>query len=285
VNRTPVIIIGMHRSGTSMITRLLEAMGLFVGSQKHPISHEALFFVRSNEWLLRQSGGSWHDPGPIHRMLKNHAVRALAVDYLRCLLNSWQVYSFMGLGKYLRYRRLENMPFPWGWKDPRSTYTLPLWLEVFPDAKIIHMRRHGVDVANSLKIRQEKALHKFRRSVFKCQFRRFLNPFAPSVLGLFHCRTLKDFLSLWDKYVWEADAHVRELKDRAMNLGYEDFLSDPPRHMEQLALFCGLKVTGRELERLCAQVDKERAYAYRTSPELRSFADTMTHSLKAHGYQ
>ena len=282
--RPPVIIIGMHRSGTSMITRILEAMGLFVGDQTDKNNREALFFVRSNDWLLNQSGGSWFDPEPIHDLLESSQIRALAVDYLRCLLDSWHVCSFMGVSKYLRYRRPDNMPLPWGWKDPRSTYILPLWLEIFPDAKIIHIRRHGVDVANSLKVRQQEALHRFKRSVFKCQFRRFVNPFGPGLLGLFRCQTLDDFLLLWDKYVREADAHVSRLKDRAMNLGYEDFLSDPRRHMEQLACFCDLKVSGRELDRMAAQVNKDRAYAYRASPALTRFADTMAQSLRAHGY-
>lgn len=33
---SPVIIAGMHRSGTTMITRMLEEAGLFVGKRKDP---------------------------------------------------------------------------------------------------------------------------------------------------------------------------------------------------------------------------------------------------------
>lgn len=39
----PIIILGMHRSGTTMITQLLENLGLFVGTEKE-VNHEALFF-------------------------------------------------------------------------------------------------------------------------------------------------------------------------------------------------------------------------------------------------
>lgn len=42
MHQTPVIILGMHRSGTTMITKILENLGLFVGVEKE-INHEALF--------------------------------------------------------------------------------------------------------------------------------------------------------------------------------------------------------------------------------------------------
>ena len=41
--RPPIVIIGMHRSGTSIVTRMLEQLGLFVGKKKD-MNHEALFF-------------------------------------------------------------------------------------------------------------------------------------------------------------------------------------------------------------------------------------------------
>jgi hypothetical protein len=44
-----------------MITRMLENLGLFVGKRKEE-NHEALFFKRINNWLLKQSGGAWDYP-------------------------------------------------------------------------------------------------------------------------------------------------------------------------------------------------------------------------------
>ena len=34
MNQQPIIILGMHRSGTTMITKMLENLGLFVGAEK-----------------------------------------------------------------------------------------------------------------------------------------------------------------------------------------------------------------------------------------------------------
>src|SRR3954449_9453301 len=61
--RAPVIFIGMHRSGTSMLGRLLEELGMFFGTRKDE-NNEALFFQEMNNWLLTQCGGRWDNPGP-----------------------------------------------------------------------------------------------------------------------------------------------------------------------------------------------------------------------------
>lgn len=76
--------------------------------------------------------------------------------------------QFLGLRKYAMLRSLWNVSIPWGWKDPRNTITLPIWLELFPNAKILHIRRHGVDVAQSLRKRELILLHiRKKRSLLK----------------------------------------------------------------------------------------------------------------------
>ena len=42
----PIIIIGMHRSGTSMLSKILEDSDIFLGNNKD-INNEALFFKKS----------------------------------------------------------------------------------------------------------------------------------------------------------------------------------------------------------------------------------------------
>ena len=55
---SPIIIVGMHRSGTTMITDMLQQLGLFMGWVLQENS-EALFFVQRNERLMNACGGSW----------------------------------------------------------------------------------------------------------------------------------------------------------------------------------------------------------------------------------
>ncbi|MCS5697200.1 sulfotransferase [Desulfofundulus thermocisternus] len=42
--RPPIIIIGMHRSGTNMLTRMLEELGLFVGERKKATTRHCFSF-------------------------------------------------------------------------------------------------------------------------------------------------------------------------------------------------------------------------------------------------
>lgn len=281
--RPPVIIIGMHRSGSRIITRMLEELGLFVGKKKEP-NHEALFFQNINKWLLYQSGGAWDYPGPIYQLLKNREVKALVLDYIQSLMKTPRVISFLGLKKYLQYRTPLNLDIPWGWKDPRNTYTLPIWLKLFPDAKVINIYRHGVDIANSLKIRQDKA---FANGEIAYKKRRPLYFFIPK-RGRFtdsvRCTSLEGGFSLWEEYFKEASAHVNKLGEQCMKIKYEDFVTGPYEILKDLTTFCKLPVNETLIAKLIGMIQKERAYAYQGNPELKAFADSVAIRLKANGY-
>jgi len=281
--RPPVIIVGMHRSGTSMVIRMLEALGLFVGERKDP-NHEALFFQRINEWLLRQSGGTWDYPKGFHYLLENREVRVLAADYIRYLMKTPRVISFLGWRKYLRYHVPSNLDIPWGWKDPRNTYTLPLWLDLFPDAKIIHIYRHGVDVANSLKTRndmvfaREKILYEKRKPFY------FFIPKSGGFTDTIRCSSLEGGFSLWEEYLNEAKVNMHNIKCRAMQIKYEDFLAKPYEILKSLMSFCDITASDTDISEVIRQVKKDRAFAYRSNPELKAFADRVAERLRVFEY-
>ena len=54
----PIIVIGMHRSGTGMLARVLSGLGVWMGERQSDNS-EDMFFFTLNEWLLRLSGAAW----------------------------------------------------------------------------------------------------------------------------------------------------------------------------------------------------------------------------------
>src|SRR5687768_5428442 len=62
-NPRPLIILGMHRSGTSMLARMLEACGLFVGAALEE-NHEPPLFRKINDRMLALAGASWTRPEP-----------------------------------------------------------------------------------------------------------------------------------------------------------------------------------------------------------------------------
>ena len=279
--RQPVILIGMHRSGTSMVTRLLEELGLFVGWRKQP-DHEALFFLRLNQWLLGQCGGGWDHPQPISDLLSHRAARALAIDYLDVTLRSPRSISFLG-SRYPR-ARMPHLPFAWGFKDPRSTFTLPIWLDLFPKAKVVHIYRHAVDVASSLQRRQESFLVQRRARYKRLRFTYWLRSKQVGFTDGMGCASLENGIALWEAYAHEGRAHVRGRGELGIELKYEDFLADTARGLEQLAAFCGLDVTRARCEQIAGAVRSDRAYAYRSKPELVALAEDHKEVLGAFGY-
>jgi hypothetical protein len=283
---SPVIIIGMHRSGTTMITRLLEAIGLFVGQNKES-NHEAMFFNRINEWLVSQCGGFWDHPEPIHYLIENTDIRALVTDYIgRYLLKSPRTIGFLGWRKYLRYGNLHGLDFPWGWKSPLNTYTLPLWQDLFPEAKVLHIYRHGVDVANSLRVRGRREMEQtwLQKFYYRFPLLHWLVPKPGSFIESVRCDSLEGGLSLWEEYLAEARRHMSPLTGRALELRYEDFLSEPKVALKEMATFCELSASEATIEQVATLVKRERAYAYRRDPALRAFADRVAPRLVAQSY-
>jgi hypothetical protein len=283
---SPVIIIGMHRSGTTMITRLLETIGLFVGKRKEG-NHEAMFFHRINEWLISQCGGFWDHPEPIHELIENMDIRASVTNYIdRYLLQSPRTIGFLGWRKYLRYGNLYDLDFPWGWKSPLNTYTLPLWLDLFPDARVIHIYRHGVDVAQSLRIRGRRQMRptRLQQVYYDLPFLHWIRPKPGSFIESVRCDSLEGGLSLWEVYLSEARRHIGPMGEQAIEVKYEDFLVEPTQTLKGLAAFCGVTAGHTTVDQVANRVQTDRAYAYRRDPELRAFADQVANRLVAQSY-
>jgi hypothetical protein len=283
----PVIILGMHRSGTSLISRALDAFGLFLGAKKEA-NHEALYFLRLNEWLLEQAGATWDRPGPAARLVEDAEVRGVATDALRGFLESPRLISYLGYGKYLRNRRLGRLEFPWGFKDPRATVTLPLWLDIFPNARVVHVHRHGVDVAQSLVVRMRTQLDDTkdrlaREGHLADRVGRARGRIADSV----RFRSLDEAFGLWEEYADFADTHLADVPaERLMHLSYEDFVTDPDTGLASLASFAGLVPEASDVAGIRDRVDGTRANAWRRSEDLRAFAETVSDSpaMKRLGY-
>jgi len=128
----PVIILGMHRSGTSCLTGCLEENGLYLGdvSQADPHNRkgnrENKILRTINEDVLELSGAAWDRPP---KQLKwNNALRARRDEYIS---------GFDG----------QRM---WGFKDPRVVLTLPFWLEGLSDVEFVGTFRHPAIVSASL---------------------------------------------------------------------------------------------------------------------------------------
>lgn len=137
-----VCITGMHRSGTSMVARLLNLCGLYLGPEDQIIpagaGNPTGFWENRpmddlNEAILAQLSDGWDFLLP--EMPADWA-KSPELDHLRALAHHH-------LGIIARQS-------PWGWKDPRATITVPFWQTVLPDLRFIICLRDPAEVAHSL---------------------------------------------------------------------------------------------------------------------------------------
>jgi hypothetical protein len=268
--RQPVIILGMHRSGTSMVSELLDELGLFVGRELQD-DHESTFFLELNEIIMCRVSAAWDYPRPVLDFLACEEAVRMTAGALVADLSSRGIKKFLGRGSLATFDR------PWGWKDPRTVFTLPLWLRLFPGARLVYIVRNGIDVAKSLMVREQKLLAlrvaRFENRMGKRSFRSCLD--RAGYKGSPRCLTMAGGFDLWVEYVQQADANLRGLANPIHVLKYEDMLVDPKKHLPPLAEFCELPAKPETIEKSIQQIDGSRATAFKSDPASAAFYETV----------
>ena len=251
---------GMHRSGTTLLTRLLAQLGVQIGADSTRETSESLFFRRRNYRLLRENGANWIQIDPWLSAMQDAAIRHRAINACRNQqFSRWQ-WQFLGVQNCWQGQRLSRMSVPWGWKDPRNTLTLPIWREVYPEARIIHVVRNGLDVAHSL-LTREASLRQSLLGRCKRNILMMLPGRRERVTG-------RDFphleagFRLWERYLDVATAHLAEVPDRLkLEFRYEDLLARPQETLQQLTQFLGLPVTSVRIDQVTGSINGTRRFA------------------------
>jgi len=261
--RLPIIFVGMHRSGTSMLAGLLKKMGVFLG---YGVQHnESIFFNQLNLYIERVCNCGWDNPEPIKYLYDSSPIRELVLKYLHKTLTGPEVSLYFGP---LRWRKLipkkiwpkcslKSIDRPWGWKDPRNTFTAELWKELFPDAKFLHIYRNGVDVAASLRQREFDLLGK----------RPLDEPHSSP-----RCFSLQSAFDLWALYVEKAFSLTSEVgRNNILHIRYEDLLKNPLVILKEVVKFCDINVSEDSLVKNLTSIDSKRAYKFLEDKELKEF--------------
>ncbi|WPJ97740.1 sulfotransferase [Coraliomargarita algicola] len=134
----PIILTGMHRSGTSLLGSFLNESGIHMGSDLvekdsgNPNGYyEDTEFLNFHIRLIQKYHKSnWYAPSSI---MPNDEERQMALDLLS----------------------KKGSHGVWGWKDPRSTLFLELWRDLCPDAKFLFVYRNPFSVIESLNRREK----------------------------------------------------------------------------------------------------------------------------------
>jgi len=210
-NKNFTLILGMHRSGTSALTRGLEALGVSLGQKLLPgaegINDKGFFedtdFLSINIAAMKRLGLTWDSLASVDfsRMTDpdEKALSAIARKFLKDRL-----------GKYQEF----------GIKDPRACRTLPFWQSVFKtmdcSPRAIISIRNPVSVADSLANRDGFARAKSHY--------------------------------LWIRHVFESVDQSRWMSQRVV-VDYDHLMSDPSAQLRRISGGLGLKLDAGEAER------------------------------------
>lgn len=236
--RPPVIIIGAHRSGTSATARALELLGLQIG-QNLDSHREPRGLQRLHDEYLKRVGASWHDPQPFLKSIATAEGRRDCVSYLRRKIERefGAIFGYRHNPKGICLRIKINWGTPWGWKEPRTTLFVPAWLEIFPNARILHVARDPLAAAESVRERELK-------------FQAAGDAPTGNLGNLDYCQRLIEM------YVGAANACATTSK--YLRFEFEELQSNPPAMLEQLADFCAVPVTTPKLATAAASIRPAR---------------------------
>jgi hypothetical protein len=130
-----LLVVGMHRSGTSLVASWLQSSGLNIGEQ-----------------LLGAGDGN----------IKGHFENIDFYEFHKAVLRSQGIHehgwtlqeqiqvedSYLEKAKIL-IKRNTKKPI-WGWKDPRTTLFLDFWANLLPNAKFVLIYRSPWEVVDSI---------------------------------------------------------------------------------------------------------------------------------------
>jgi len=192
-----ICILGMHRSGTSVITRCVNLLGISLGNPDRMLPPrfdnpdgfwEHADIVRLHDDILRFFSRRWDSTIPLPKY--------------------WN--KVRGMNNYKKQiHKLIDQEFSssniWGWKDPRTCLLLPLWIEVLQERQtkldIIFVIRNPHEVVTSLKRRD----------------------------GFEH----NQGYAIWTLYLLSALKHCEGL--RCVFIHYERFLNDPLNQLRKIS--------------------------------------------------
>ena len=232
-----------------MMARILRELGVHMGADCSTLG-ESDFFRRLNMLILYEVGASWHEPTTIRRALADATQRDALVAKLRRAVGSRARAKYLGSSDDAN-KGIAEQDHAWGWKDPRTTLTLPLWRHVFRDASVIHIVRNGVDVAQSLMQRERMGSQPALATLRYVAHRAYPWRWPENKWRRF--RDLDEAFGLWAEYVrFGLDATALLDPDNLFVIRYEDVLSHSSRATSRLAAFLGTKLSATQLKRLAA---------------------------------
>jgi hypothetical protein len=205
------VVLGMHRSGTSMVAGLLHGSGIHMGEafrRASPQNPRGFFeeesFRRLNDAFLLQAG---------------YAVKEWSAEFDETGLETVPIQEAGNLIEYF-----DKSNWSWGWKDPRTCLTISLWLRVLQSKDLL--RHTNVIVLN-------RSVRAVSKSLVARGDVSYISH-GEALYAMYHRILEKGILEYCERL-------------RILRIAYEQLLEGPD--VDRLEEFCGRKVDRAFIDR------------------------------------
>jgi hypothetical protein len=194
----PIVVLGMHRGGTSLVGDLIHRWGAYAGNESKLLLAdennqqgywEYVPLINFNDNLLNSVGSTWLVPPGTEA---EETLRARASEAAYKHPAEQLVQEMRAGGK------------PWFWKDPRLTVLLPFWKRIWSDAVYAISVRHPLEIAMSVRKRDHV-------------------PLSASLL-------------IWQQYMLQCLRHTEDSQHRIF-IKYENLIQSPLEECRRLDAF------------------------------------------------
>jgi hypothetical protein len=233
---SPIVVGGVGGSGTRLVVQLLQDANVAMGQHCNAAGDSMPFVPLYDKYINSYLGGV-----------------VQPAEFAQSLI-----------GAIAEHRGKEPLSGPWGWKNPRSIYLLPLLDQAVTGLRFIHVVRDGLAMADSS---NQAQLYKHGDIVLPEDMHTLDNA--------------QRALMLWAIVNHAAADYGGRMGNRYLRIRYEDICYDPRTASVELARAFGL--TGRNSGTLAIRPPRTRAMQCVTTTDT-VVSETVIAALRRFGY-